>query len=158
MNAEQIRSIACGPIGALFSAIIGSVIFNWQAKRWSHRVPTKFGKKEKIQLLREYKKTNQIAKVFGLAGLSTMLLYYWKQGEMTGSDWRGIGIALGLATFLPVAYIAGANIVHGTEKVKEALVAFVIAQRTPPKVLFGIIGIFFIIGMICALSVLVQRP
>ena len=38
-----------------------------------------------------------------------------------------MGIAFGLAVSLPVAYVVVANIMHGTEKVKEALVAFVIA-------------------------------
>jgi hypothetical protein len=60
--------------------------------------------------------------------------------------------------FLPVAYVVAANITHGTEKVKEALVAFVIAQRTPPKVLFGLIGVCFITGVACAISVLLQPP
>jgi integral membrane sensor domain MASE1 len=158
MSAEQIRSIGCGPIGALISAIIGSLIFNWQVRRWSHRIPSNFGQKEKNQLLKEYKNTNRIARVFALAGLYTMLLYYRKEHEMTGSDWRGIGIAIGLMAFLPVAYIIAANVMHGTEKVKEALVAFLIYERTPPKEMFIFIGICFITGLICAISVLLQPP
>jgi hypothetical protein len=155
MSAEEIRSIGCGPIGAFISAIIASLIFNWQVRRWSHRIPSKFHDKEKDQLLKEYKNTNQIAKVFGLAGLSLMFLYY-KGQETTGDDWRGLGIALGLACFLPVVYVIAANIMRGSEKVKEALVAFVISERTPPKVLFTFIGVSFIIGVICAISWLIQ--
>jgi hypothetical protein len=158
MSAEQIRSIGCGPIGAVISAIIASLIFNWQVKRWSHRIPTNFGVKKKDQLLKEYKNTNRIAKIFGVVGLFTMLLYYRKNHEMTGSDWRGIGIAIGLMAFLPVAYIVVSNVMHGPEKMKEALVAFVIDQRTPPKVLFVLIGICLITGVICAISVLLQPP
>jgi len=158
MSAEQIRSIGCGPIGALISVIIASLIFHWQAKHWSRWIPSKFGRKEKIQLLKEYKKTNRIAKVFGLAGLFTMLLYYRKGHLMTGSDWRGIGIAFGLLAFLPVAYIVAAKVMHGTERVKEALIAFVIDQQTPPKVLFTFMGICFIIGVICTISLLPQPP
>jgi hypothetical protein len=158
MSAEEIRSIGCGPIGALISAIIGSLIFNWQTRRWSHLIPSKFGKKEKDQLLKEYKNTNRIAKVFGMLGISTMLLFYRKQNETTGSDWRGIGIAVGLMAFLPVAYVVAANIFKGTKKVKEALVAFIINQRTPPKVLFVFIGACSITGIICAISLLLQPP
>lgn len=158
MSAEQMRSIGCGPIGALISAVIASLIFHWQVKHWSRWIPSKFNRKEKIQLLKEYKKTNRIAKVFGLAALFTVLLYYRKEHLMTGSDWRGIGIAFGLMAFLPVAYIVTANVKHGTEKVKEALIAFVIDQRTPPKVLFVFIGICFIAGVICAISLLLQPP
>jgi hypothetical protein len=156
MSPEQIRSIGCGPIGALFSATIASLIFNWQVKHWSHRIPNKFDKKNKIQLLNEYKITNRIARVLALAGISTMLIYYRNEHEVTGSDWRGIGIAIGLMAFLPVAYIVAANAVHGTERVKEALVAYLIYERTPPKEMFVFIGICFIIGLICALSVLLQ--
>jgi hypothetical protein len=85
-----------------------------------------------------------------------MLIYYKGQHEMTGKDWRGIGIAFGLMVTLQVAYIVAANIMRGTEQVKEALVAFVIASETPPKVLFTFIGICFIVGLICAISVLLQ--
>lgn len=157
MSGEEIRSIGCGPIGAFFSAAVASLWFNWQVKRWSRWIPTKFGEKEKTQLLKEYKKTNRIARVFGLAGISTMLLYYRKEHEMTGSDWRGIGIAVGLMAFLPVAYIVATNLMHGIERVKEALVAFLIYERTPPKIMFTFIGVCFITGVICAVSV-VLRP
>lgn len=94
MSAGQIQSIVCGPIGAVISAIIASFVFNWQVKRWSHRLPAKFGKKGRDQLLKEYKNTNRIAKLFGLAGIFTMLLYYQNQHEITGDDWRGIGSRL----------------------------------------------------------------
>jgi hypothetical protein len=155
MSAEEIRSIGCGPIGAFFSAIIASLIFNWQVRRWSHRIPSKFHEKGKDQLLKEYKNTNRIAKIFSLTGIYTVFLYYRGQ-QTTGDDWRGLGIALGLACFLPVAYVVAANVMNGSEKVKEALVAFVISERTPPKVLFTFIGVGFIIGVICAISCLIQ--
>jgi hypothetical protein len=67
-----------------------------------------------------------------------------------------MGIAFGLMASLPVGYIVAGNVMHGTESVKEALVAFVIDQRTPPKVLFVFIGICFITGVICAVSLLLQ--
>jgi hypothetical protein len=154
MSAEQIRAIGCGPIGALISAIIGSLIFNWQVKRWSHRISSKFGNKQKNQLLKEYKNTNLIAKTFGLVGISFGFLYY--KGRWTNDDWRGLGIAVGLMCFLPVAYVVTANIRHGTEKVKEALVAFIINERTPPRVLFLFIGICIIVGVICTISCLLH--
>jgi hypothetical protein len=87
-----------------------------------------------------------------------MLLYYRRGRLMTGSDWRGVGIAFGLMAFLPVAYIVATNVMHGTERMKEALIAFVIDQRTPPKVLFVFIGICFMTGVICAISLLLQPP
>ena len=89
-----------------------------------------------------------------MVGLLTGSLYYRKNHWMTGSDWRGIGIAMGLMTFLPVAYIVAANIRYGTDRVKEALIAYVIRNRAPTKVFIIFVGIFFIIGVICAISVL----
>jgi hypothetical protein len=157
MSAEQIWSTGCVPIDVVVAAIVASIIFNWQVKHWSYHIPSNFGKKEKDQLLEEYKNSNRIAKIFGLAGIFTMFLYY-KGHRTTGSDWRGIGIAVGLAVFLPVAYIAAANVMRGSEKVKEAMVAFVIDQRTPPKVLFVFIGICFMIGVMCLISLLLQPP
>jgi hypothetical protein len=157
MSAEQIRSIGCGPIGAVFSAVIASLIFHWQVRRWAHRIPSNFDKKEKNELLKEYKNTNRIATVFGLAGFFTLFIYY-RGRSTTGSDWRGLGIAVGLGAFLPVAYVIATNILHGTERVKEALVAFIIDQKTPPKVLFVLIGICLITGVVCAISVLLQPP
>ena len=121
-------------------------------------MPSKCGPKGKDQLLKEYKNTNRIAKTFGLLGISTMLLCYRQNHWMTGRDWRGIGLALGLMAFLPAAYIVAANARHGTERVKEALVAFVIDQKTPPKVLFVFIGICFVLGVTCAISLLLQPP
>jgi hypothetical protein len=154
MSAEEIRSIGCGPIGAFISAIIASLYFNWQVRHWSHQIPSKFHEKGKDQLLKEYKNTNRIAKVLGLAGIYSGFLYY--RGQEFTDDWRGIGIALGLMCFLPVVYVVAANIMGGTERMKEALVAFVISERTPPKVLFTFIGICFIVGVICAISWLIQ--
>lgn len=108
MSVEQIRSIGCGPIGAVISAIIASLIFNWQARHWVRQIPSKYGKKEKDQLLKEYKNTNRIAKVLGLAGFFTGVLFY--KGHWMTDDWRGIGIGIGLMAFLPVAYVVAANI------------------------------------------------
>lgn len=158
LNNEQIRSVGCGPLGGVISAVIGSLIFNWQVKRWSHRIPTKFDGKEKNQLLKEYRVTNRIAKVLALAGLSTILLYYRKQHEWTGCDWRGIGIAVGLMAFLPVAYVVATNIMAGSEKVREALTAYIIDQRTPPKVVFALTATCSIIGVMCAISLLFWPP
>jgi hypothetical protein len=156
MNADQIHSIGCGPIGAVISAIIASTVFHWQVRHWSRWIPSKCGEKGKNQLLKEYKNTNRIAKVFGLAGLFTGLLFY-KAHWISDHDLRGLGVGAGLACVLPVSYIVAANIMHGTERIKEAMVAFVIDQKTPPKVLFIFMGLCFIGGVASVVS-LVLRP
>lgn len=82
---------------------------------------------------------------------------FYATGRMGNHDWRGLGIGAGLASFLPVSYIVAANIMHGTERIKEAMVAFVIDQKTPPKVLFIFMGLCFIGGVASVVS-LVLRP
>ena len=158
ITAEQIRSIVRSPIDGLILGIIACSIYNWQIKRWSRWIPTGFGEKGKAQLLEEYQTTHRIANVLAMVGLLTGSLYYRKNHWMTGSDWRGIGIAMGLMTFLPVAYIVAVSVSYGSEKVKEALVAYVIRNRMPTKVFIVFVGIFFITGAICAISVLLQTP
>jgi hypothetical protein len=83
---------------------------------------------------------------------SSFYINHW----ISDYDWRGLGIGVGLACFLPVAYIVASNIVYGIEKVKEAMVAFVIDQKTPPKVLFIFMGICFVGGVVSAVSLMLQ--
>lgn len=156
MSAEQIRAIGCGPIGAILSAIVASLVFHWQVKHWSRWIPAKVGEKGKKQLLQENKGTIGIAKALSIAGFLIGCLFY-ATGRMGNHDWRGLGVGVGLASFLPVSYIVVANIMHGTERIKEAMVAFVIDQKTPPKVLFIFMGICFIGGVASGVS-LVLRP
>jgi ABC-type transport system involved in cytochrome c biogenesis permease subunit len=153
MSAEQIRAVGCGPIGAILSAIIASLVFRWQAKHWSHWIPVKVREKGKKQLLEEYKSTIWIAKALSIGGFLIGGLFY-ANDWMDKYDWRGLGVGCGLASFLPVSYIVAANIIHGAEGVKEAMVAFVIDQKTPPKVLFAFMGLCFIGGVVSAVSLL----
>jgi hypothetical protein len=156
MSGEQIRAIGVGPIGAILSAIIAALVFHWQVKHWSRWIPTKVGEKGKKELLEEYRSTIRIAKALSIAGFLMGCLFY-ATGRMGNHDWRGLGIGAGLASFLPVSYIVAANIMHGTERIKEAMVAFVIDQKTPPKVLFIFMGLCFIGGVASVVS-LVLRP
>jgi len=156
MASEQVRAIGDGTTGAILSAIIAALVFHWQVKHWSHWIPTKIGEKGKKQLLEEYRSTIRIAKALSIAGFLMGCLFY-ATDQMGNHDWRGLGIGLGLASFLPVAYIVVTNIRHGTEKIKEAMVAFVIDQKTPPKVLFIFMGLCFIGGVASVVS-LVLRP
>ncbi len=155
MTGEQIRAIAVGPIGAILSAIIASLVFHWQVKHWSRWIPTKVGEKGKKQLLEEYRNTIRTAKALSIAGFLIGCLFY-VTGWMGNHDWRGLGIGAGLASFLPVSYIVAATIMHGTERMKEAMVAFVIDQKTPPKVLFVFMGLCFVGGVASAVSLLLR--
>jgi hypothetical protein len=77
---------------------------------------------------------------------------------MTKYDWRGLGVGLGLASFLPILYIIVKNITQGNEKMKEAIVAFVIDQKTPTKVLFAFMGVCLAGGVVSVVSLLLHKP
>ncbi|HEX3797632.1 MAG TPA: hypothetical protein VH413_02930 [Verrucomicrobiae bacterium] len=151
MTAEQLRSIGCGPIGAIFSAMVASLIFRWQVKRWAPSIPKKVGKKRKKQLLEENKNALRVAKTLSLAGFLVGYFLY-ALGWMGDHDWRGLGIGAGLAALLPVSYLAAANAKHGTQRIGEAMVALAIDQKTPAKVLFVLIGLCLIGGVASAIG------
>jgi len=153
MSDEQIRAIGCGPVGAILSATIASLFFHWQVKRWSRWIPTKVSGKGKKRLLEEYKGIIRTAKALSLAGFLIGYLFY-ASGRMNKHDWRGLGVGMGLACFLPVFYIVTANILHGSERIKEAMVAFIIDQKTPTIVLFVFMGLCFVGGVVSAISLL----
>jgi hypothetical protein len=155
MSGEQIRAIGNGTTGAILSAIIAGLIFQWQIKHWSRWIPAKVGEKGKKQLLEEYKITIQRATMLSIAGFLIGCLFYVTDW-LADHDWRGLGVGLGLASFLPVFYIVAVTIMHGGEKVKEAMVAFVIDQKTPPKVLFIFMGLCFIVGVASVVSLLLR--
>jgi hypothetical protein len=155
MNAEQIRSVGCGPVGAIISALIASIVFHWQAKRWSTWIPTKVWKKGRELLLEENKSTLRIAKVLSVVGLCTGCLFY--AGWISKYDWRGLGLGFGLACFLPITYIVLANVKSGAERIKEAMVALAIADKTPTKVFFALSGLCLIGGVASAVSLLLGR-
>jgi hypothetical protein len=153
MSTEQIRAVGCGPILAILSAIVASVVFRWQVQRWSHWVPTKVGEKGKKQLLQENKDTIRIAKALSFFGFCVGCFFY-VTGRMSKYDWRGLGVGGGLACFLPILYIIVKNITQGNEKMKEAFVAFVIDQKTPTKVLFAFMGVCLVGGVVSVVSLL----
>ena len=92
-----------------------------------------------------------MAKTLSIAGCLIGCLFY-ATGRMHDNDWRGLGIGAGLASLLPVCYIVAANMMHGTERIKEAMVAFVIDQKTPAKVLFVFMGLCFVAGVVSVVS------
>lgn len=148
MSGEQI-------IGAVLSALIASLLFHWQVKHWSRWIPANVGKKGKKQLLKENRSTLQIARAISIGGFLGGVIFY-ATGLMGDHDWRGLGIGLGLMVFLPVSYILAANVTRGSEKIKEAIVAYIIVQKTPPVVLFILSGLCFVGGVVSAVSLLLH--
>jgi hypothetical protein len=155
MNAEQIRSIGCGPVGALASAFVAGLIFKWQIKKWSRWIPTKVGQKGREQLLHEHKATIRTSKFLTLGGFCVILLLYKRQW-FSEHDLRGLGLALGLMGISPIACIVIGNRTHGSEAIKEGLVAFAISESTPTRVLFAFMALCITVGAVSLVSLLLR--
>ena len=155
MSAEQIRSIGCGPVGAVASAIVASLLFRWQVKKWDRWVPMKFGGKGRAELLAEHKTTLRVAKVLSCVGICIGLLCYMS-GWLNHYDWRGLGLGVGLMSILLIGYIVAANVMRGPRAMKEILVTFVISERTPPGLLIGVMLLCFVGGLVSAISLLLR--
>jgi len=59
-------------------------------------------------------------------------------------------------SFLPISYMAAANVRRGPEAIKECLITFAISQKTPIGVLFPVMAIFIIAGFVSAISLLLR--
>jgi hypothetical protein len=70
-------------------------------------------------------------------------------------DWRGLGIAFGLACFLPLAYFVVTNAKSGDDAVRESLIAYAMWQKAPPRLLFSLMGLACVAGVVSAASLLI---
>lgn len=145
MNFDTLRPILSGLIGATVAA--------WLVTKWARWVPQKVGQKGREQLLNEHKTAIRLANVLGFSGMLLGLGCYLS-GWLPDNDWRGAGLGVGLWSVLSVGSLAATSVARGSEAVKESLVAYAISQQTPAWVLFGLLGLFFIAGVMAAMSLL----
>lgn len=150
MNIEHLRTLGRGPIGSIFSAIIASVVWHWQAKRWSRWIPQKIGEKAREELLREQKTALRVARALMIAGF--VIGAALCAGKLGSDDWRILGIAFGVMPVLPIAYLSLANIKRGQSGIKEGMVAFAIDQKPLPLSCFGLWDVCFVLGVVSAVS------
>ena|SRR5579863_1534572 len=141
---------------AFSSAYLAHAAFNWQVKLWSRWIPKKVGGKGRDQLLKEQENVLIVAKILGIIGVLVGVMMYVSK-MLSDHDWRGLGIGMGLAVVLPTLYIIMANANHGREGVKEGMIAYAIKQRTPPKVVFWMMGVLSFFGAVSAISLLLRR-
>ena len=126
MNIEHLRTLGRGPIGSIFSAIIASVVWHWQAKRWSRWIPQKIGEKAREELLREQKTALRVARALMIAGF--VIGAALCAGKLGSDDWRILGIAFGVMPVLPIAYLSLANIKRGQSGIKDVTGHFKTSQ------------------------------
>ena len=123
----------------IFSAIVGTGISWWLKTKWAGWVPVHFRAKDRQQLLEQYGSSIRVAHRLTVLGFCAGGLPYFT-GWLGDHDWRGLGVAFGLACFLPLAYFVAANAGRGYEAVRESLIAYAVWQKTPPRLLFTVMG------------------
>ncbi len=135
----------------VLSAIAGTAIAWWLKTRWAKWVPVHFGGKDRRELLEQHSSSIRVAHWLTVLGFLAGALPYLT-GSLSKYDWRGLGVAVGLGCFLPMAYFAAANARGGVEAIKEALIAYAIWQKTPPRLLFPVMALLFLAGVLSAVA------
>jgi hypothetical protein len=138
-------------IRPILSGILGAIIVGWLFTKWAKWVPATVGGKGREQLLKEHKGTLRVANAFSLSGLCVGLLCYWSDW-LGDHDWRGAGLGAGLTALLPILCMVVANAARGPLAIKECMVPYAIAQKTPIALLFTLMALLILGGVLSAVS------
>ena len=138
----------------IFSAIVGTAISWWLKTKWATWVPVQFGTRDRKRLLEQYGSSIRVAHWLTVVGFCAGALPYFT-GWLGDHDWRGLGVAFGLACFLPLACFVTANAGSGYDAVRESLIAYAMWHKTPPGVLFTVMGLGCVAGVVSAASLLI---
>lgn len=136
MDLESIRPAISG--------LVGGAVSVWLLRRLSKSVPETCGTKAADELVQENKLKILVSNILFVASLAVgVALYHF--GYFDRSDWRGLLLVFGIATVAPVLFLFASSVAGGIQRVKEAYVAYAVAQRVPPGVLYA----GFALGSIC---------
>lgn len=138
MDFDTIRPIISGLVGATVATFLGL--------KWSKRLPLAGNQSEQKELLRIQKNTIRIANVGAGIGMITGLILYLG-GFSSDTDWRGLGLCLGLMSFLPSVVIVIANISKGIEGIKDGFNAYAISQKAPVVFLYPVMLLMIFAGL-----------
>lgn len=136
MDLESIRPVISG--------LIGGAISVWLLRRLAKSVPETCGTKGTDELVQENKSRIVVSNILFFASLvGGVALYHF--GYFERKDWRGLLLVFGIATVAPVLFLFVSSVAGGVQRVKEAYVAYAVAQRVPLGVLYA----GFALGSIC---------
>ncbi|HKU17423.1 MAG TPA: hypothetical protein VJQ52_23715 [Steroidobacteraceae bacterium] len=136
MDLESIRPAISG--------LIGGAVSVWLLRRLSQSVPETCGTKGVDELVQENKLKILVSNIVFFASLAGGVALY-HIGYFDRRDWRGLLLVFGIATIAPALFLFVSSIAGGVQRVKEAYVAYAIAQRVPP----GVVYAGFALGSIC---------
>lgn len=125
-------------IGPAVSGVIGGSIAAMLVARWARNLPASFNFKSRQTLRKQHRSAIWTANVLFFAGLLFGLALY-PLGGFSDNDWRPLLWGWGLASLLPLVALPTISLVAGRD-VKEAYVAYALAQGSPLWATYGILG------------------
>ncbi len=142
MNFDSIRPILSGLIGAKIGRRL--------AVMWAEWLPHANDQARQQKLLKGQAKVIRFANIgAGIGAASGLMLYFG--GFVDSHDWRGFGLMLGLTALLPLLVILFGNAHGGISCVRTGFSGYSLAQKTPPAVLFPLMGLMIVAGIWAAI-------
>lgn len=130
----------------IISGLIGATIAGWLAVKWATRLPHARNQAKQRKLEREQKSVIFGANVGAGIALATGLVLYLG-GILDNRDWRGMGLMMGLMALLPSLVIVSCNLRGGIRQIRNGFMAYALAQKTPPFLLFSLMFLMFCGGL-----------
>ncbi|WP_193214811.1 hypothetical protein [Luteolibacter marinus] len=130
----------------IISGLIGATIAGWLAIKWARRLPHAKNKARQRKLGKEQEGVILVANIGAGIALATGLILYLC-GILDDRDWRGLGLTMGLMAFLPSLVIVSFNLRGGAGQIRDGFMAYSLAQKTPPFVLFSLMFLMFCGGL-----------
>jgi len=130
----------------IISGLIAATIAGWLAVKWAKRLPHAKNQAKQRKLAKEQKGVILAANVGAGIALATGLILYLG-GILDNRDWRGLGLMMGLMAFLPSLVIVICNLRGGAGQIRDGFMAYSLAQKTPPILLFSLMVLMFCGGL-----------
>ena len=128
----------------IFSGLIGAIVTVWLLKKLRRWIPETCEGRDVAEICKEHRWKVRAANFVGFVALiGGVALYHF--GVFSSRDWRGLGLGFGAACVAPTLLLVGTSLVEGRRATKEALVAYAVGQKTPPVVLYSLLGFGWII-------------
>lgn len=121
------------------SGVLGALIAMGLAWLWSGWLPKGHKGKSQETLRARYRAEIWLANLAtGVGILGTLAMYAW--GGFASNDWRPFALGFGFALSAPLAVLPLVALMRGGDA-GEALVAYALAQKTPPLLLFPLLAL-----------------
>ena len=135
MDADALRPILSG--------LVGAAISGWLLQSLSKWVPRVSNGKTAEALVSENRARIYAANSLFFLGIAGALFVY-QRGYFPRNDWRPVALGFGSGCVAPVLFLFFSTISKGSQKVREAFVAYAISQKTPPLLLYSLMSLGFI--------------